>query len=160
MRDPLALTVFVVAALAIACGGSGRSAAADQAAHKIAVDGGSYTEVTPAGLAEMLSHKDFLLVNVHVPHEADIPDTDAALPFNDVDAMERRLPDKTAKVVLYCNSGRMSDIAARALVREGYANVWDLGGGMTAWQDAGYALLAGAASATTPAAGGSSLPSR
>ncbi len=155
MRDPLALTVFVVAALAIACGGSGRSSAADQAAHKIAVDGGSYTQVTPAGLAEMLSHKDFLLVNVHVPHEADIPDTDAALPFNDVDAMERRLPDKTAKVVLYCNSGRMSDIAARALVREGYANVWDLGGGMTAWQDAGYALLAGAASGRTPGAGGS-----
>lgn len=125
---------------------------------QVTVDGGSYTEVTPPRLAEMMTHKDFLLINVHVPRESDIPGTDDWLPFNDTNTMERRLPDKTAKVMLYCNSGRMSDIAARALVRAGYTNVWDLGGGMTAWQNAGYSLLAGRASAATPGAGGSTPP--
>ncbi len=158
MRGRLALLLAAMAAFAVACGSGGQATGSDQGIRKVTVDGGSNTEVSPARLTEMLLHKDFLLVNVHVPHDADIPDTDTWLPFNDADAMERRLPDKTAKVVLYCNSGRMSDIAARALVREGYTNVWDLGGGMTAWQEAGYSLLASAASGMTPGAGGSTPP--
>jgi len=35
----------------------------------------------------------------------------------------------------------MSAIAARELVREGYANVWNLDGGIIAWREAGYPLM-------------------
>jgi rhodanese-related sulfurtransferase len=34
----------------------------------------------------------------------------------------------------------MSSIAARALVKLGFTNVWNLDGGMIAWQEAGYPL--------------------
>jgi len=43
-------------------------------------------------------------------------------------------------VVLYCRSGRMSAIAARRLVRLGYRDVWELAGGMDAWQRQGLPL--------------------
>ncbi|MHB1133457.1 MAG: rhodanese-like domain-containing protein [Chloroflexota bacterium] len=103
--------------------------------------GGSYTDVSAAGLAAMLRQKDFLLVNVHIPYEGEIEPTDLFIPYNEVGENLGRLPqDKDARVVLYCRSGPMSDKAARVLVQEGYTDVWNLEGGMNSWRQAGYAL--------------------
>ena len=38
------------------------------------------------------------------------------------------LPDKSARILVYCRSGARSSGAARALVGLGYTNVYDLGG--------------------------------
>lgn len=101
-----------------------------------------YTDVTPAQLADMLKHKDFLFVNVHVPYEGEIADTDTFIPFADGEQRVADYPaDKTAKIVLYCRSGRMSTIVAQALVKAGYTNVWNLAGGMVAWGQAGLEIL-------------------
>jgi rhodanese-related sulfurtransferase len=106
---------------------------------RVPVDGGHYTNVSAAGLATMLAKKDFPLINVHVPYEGEIEGTDLFLPFDQVGANVARLPtDKSAKVVLYCRSGHMSAIAARALVGLGYTDVWNVDGGMIAWIRAGH----------------------
>ena len=105
-------------------------------------DGGSYTDVHPAGLASMLEAKDFPLVNVHIPYEGEIEGTDLFIPFNEIEAHLGELPsDPSAKLVLYCRTGGMSAIAARALVKLGYTNVWNLDGGMVGWTEAGYPLV-------------------
>jgi len=103
--------------------------------------GGNYTNTTTSGLAAMLAEKDFTLVNVHVPYEGDIPGTDLSIPFDQVGANLAQLPSRGAKLVLYCQSGRMSDIAARTLVTLGFRSVWNVDGGMIAWERAGYPLV-------------------
>lgn len=104
--------------------------------------GGSYTDVSVAGLATMLQTKRFVLINVHTPYEGEIPKTDISIPYDEIGAQFDRLPsDKHARVVLYCRSGHMSAIAARSLVTLGYTDVWNVVGGMVAWHDAGRPLV-------------------
>lgn len=107
------------------------------------VNGGSYQNVTPDELNVMLKSKDFVFINVHIPFEGDIADTDLSLPYDQItDPVNlAQLPaDQNAKIVLYCRSGRMSAIAAEALVSLGYTNIWNLDGGMVEWEQAGYEI--------------------
>lgn len=103
--------------------------------------GGSYTDVSPSGMAMMLKNKDFHLVNVHIPYEGEIENTDLFIPYNEIDKHMDRLPGKDAKIVVYCRSGSMSASAAETLVKSGYTSVWHLRGGMNEWQHAGYQIM-------------------
>lgn len=107
----------------------------------VAAAGGSYTDINPVELNGMLKEKAFTFVNVHIPFEGNIAQTDVSIPYNELDRYLGVLPaDKEAQVVLYCRSGRMSTEAAHTLVKLGYTNVWNLNGGMIAWEQAGYTL--------------------
>ncbi len=109
---------------------------------RVSASGGSYTNVTPAQLKQMLRQKDFFLVNVHVPYAGELAQTDAFIPYTDIEQNLAKLPtDKNAKILLYCSSGHMSGIAANTLIKLGYTNIWNLDGGMAAWQNAGYPLI-------------------
>jgi rhodanese-related sulfurtransferase len=115
----------------------------EAASEKVTVDGGSYTNVNADELNAMLKNKDFVFVNVHIPFEGDIANTDLSIPYDQITepANLSQLPaNKGAKIVLYCRSGRMSEIAAEALVKLGYTNIWNLQGGMLGWEQAGYSL--------------------
>jgi rhodanese-related sulfurtransferase len=108
---------------------------------EILLEDGTYTNITVAELQTMLQQKDFQLINVHIPDEGDLPDTDLSIPYNEIDQHLDQLPeDQNAKLVLYCRSDRMSTIAAEQLVDLGYTNVWNLKGGMVAWEQAGLPL--------------------
>ena len=108
----------------------------------VAVDGGSYRNVTAPELNAMLAQgKDFTFVNVHIPFAGDIAGTDKSIPYDEIEQNLSQLPaEKNAKIVLYCRSGRMSELAARVLVKLGYTNLWNLDGGMEAWQQAGFEI--------------------
>lgn len=102
----------------------------------------AYTDIGPAKLAGMLKQKDFLLINTHVPYEGEIEQTDLFLPFDRAAQLIDRLPaDMATKIVVYCRSDRMSRIAVEEWAKAGYTNLYNLNGGFSAWEAAGYPLL-------------------
>ena len=93
-------------------------------------------------LAHMLEQKDFELINVHIPYEGEIGETDAFIPFDEIEAHLDMLPaDRGARIVLYCKSGRMSEIAGEKLASLGFTNVSHVVGGFVAWAAEGRELL-------------------
>ena len=105
----------------------------------VSVPDGSYKNVSADELAAMLKNKDFVFINVHIPFAGDIAQTDLSIPYDEIEQNLSQFPtDKNAKVVLYCRSGRMSQIAAEKLVSLGYTNIWNLQGGMVDWEQAGF----------------------
>jgi rhodanese-related sulfurtransferase len=107
----------------------------------VSVAGGSYKNVEPKELNSLLKKKDFVLINVHIPFAGAIAKTDLSIPYDQIEQNLSQLPtDKDAKIVLYCRSGHMSQIAAEKLVSLGYTNIWNLKGGMNDWEQAGFDL--------------------
>jgi rhodanese-related sulfurtransferase len=90
----------------------------------------------------MLEKKDFFFVNVHTPYEGEIKNTDAFIVFDKIaDNLDKLPKNRTAKIVLYCRSGRMSEIAARELTQIGFSHVSHLSGGMIDWKKSGYEII-------------------
>ena len=89
----------------------------------------------------MLKTKDFTLVNVKTPYIGEISGTDLYIPYDQLTARAAELPAaKDAKILVYCRTGTTSAIAAQTLLDLGYTNVWNLDGGMVAWESSGRTL--------------------
>ena len=104
---------------------------------------GGYQTLTVDAFADILAKNksQYKIVNVHIPYEGEIEGTDAKIPYNDLNALMAGLPDKNAPIILSSRSGRMSEIACRALIEKGYTRVWDVSGGMIAWEASGRKIV-------------------
>jgi rhodanese-related sulfurtransferase len=141
-RKPgLLLGLLAVAALLVAACGAAGSEPKDSPTEDLAKNADGYVDISSEQLAGMLENKDVVLVNVHIPYEGEIPETDLFIPFDQITDYQDQLPDKDAPIVLYCRSGGMSTSAAQDLVALGYSNVYELDGGFRAWSEGGYELL-------------------
>jgi rhodanese-related sulfurtransferase len=84
--------------------------------------------------AARLGVDDAVVINVHTPYQGEIEGTGLFVPHDEI-ADDPRLPDrKDAEILLYCQTGRMSQTAAETLTGNGYTNVAHLEGGMRAWR--------------------------
>jgi len=97
-----------------------------------------------AGLkkAPTMSEKGFLLVDVRSVDEhagGYIPGTDFNIDFREIKSRHRELRAQPGEhIVVYCQSGHRSNIAAEALADLGYTHVYNVKGSMNAWLEAGY----------------------
>lgn len=51
--------------------------------------------------------------------------------------IETTVPDKSTELILYCGGGYRSALAADALQKMGYSNVYSMAGGWKAWKESG-----------------------
>jgi len=132
---------FVVLALLVAACGPTSEPGEAVTEQGFAKNADGYADISVDQLADLMTDKDFVLVNVHIPYEGEIPQTDLFIPFDEIAGHQAELPAKDAPIVLYCRSGSMSTTAAKVLADEGYTNVMEVDGGFNAWEAAGYELL-------------------
>jgi rhodanese-related sulfurtransferase len=79
---------------------------------------------------------------VKTPYIGEIEGTDLYIPYTQLAARASELPaDKGAKILVYCRTGTTSAIAAQTLIDLGYTNIWNLDGGMVAWEASGRTLV-------------------
>jgi len=143
----LMVALLALLAVAAACGSAGTDKGATEAApaasgQRVETEGGSYVNIAPQELRSMLSDDGFLLVNVYAGDGGKIEGTDLFIPYDQIAGRLGELPSqRDSQIVVYCRGGVSSAIAASTLVGLGYTNVWNLDGGMIAWEEAGYPLL-------------------
>ena len=138
----LILSAFAVLLAACDSGADNNAPRSGPLGTRVEMQGGAYTNISPVELNALLANKSFPLINVHIPYEGEIEKTDAFIAYDKIEKNLNKLPqDKSAQVVLYCRSGRMSQIAAEKLVQLGYSNVWNLDRGMLGWEQAGFPIV-------------------
>ena len=108
---------------------------------EVTTDNGSYRVVTVQELQTMLEKKDFTMVNVHIPFQGNITQTDLHLAYDVIEQNLNQLPqEKDAKILVYCLTSGMAKKAIATLLNQGYTNLWMLDGGTTSWEEAGLSL--------------------
>jgi len=137
MRKILGMTAISALLLTACSSGDEAAAPADGGG---AAPGPGYTVLAPAELQQMIDNGGVYLVNVHVPYEGELPNTDAFIPYTEISDRLSELPFDQQNVVIYCRSGNMSTEAAQAMVAAGAPQFYELGGGWYSWEDAGLPL--------------------
>ncbi|MGP0591836.1 rhodanese-like domain-containing protein [Nitrospira sp. T9] len=94
--------------------------------------------------ASQPKQKGFVLVDVRSPNEhmsGFIPGTDFNIDFREMQGRHQELNAKLDQhIVVYCQSGHRSNIAAETLMGLGYRHVYNVEGSMNAWTEAGYPI--------------------
>ena len=140
MKKIILLTIVIIALLLAGCGADNPTVENNP----VETEEEGYALITPEDLmAKMNEGRDlFLLINMHIPFEGNIPTTDLSIPYNDVAQNLSLLPeDKETELIIYCMSNRMAYIAADQLVQAGYTNLRLLDGGMIGWYGAGLPIV-------------------
>jgi rhodanese-related sulfurtransferase len=94
--------------------------------------------------ASQPNQKGFVLVDVRSPEEHQggfIPGTDFNIDFREIQNRHQELHvELDSHIVVYCQSGHRSNIAANTLMSVGYTNVYNVEGSMNAWEGAQYPI--------------------
>lgn len=85
---------------------------------------------------QLAQQEDAFILDVHTPEQTHIPDTNAFIPFDQIDDNLDKLPeDKSTPILVYCRSGSMSDQASQEIAELGYTQVYDLEGGLNSYRE-------------------------
>jgi rhodanese-related sulfurtransferase len=101
----------------------------------------AFESISPQEFYRLMQNENAFLIDVHVPEQKHLNGTDVWIPYDRLEEMQNLLPkDKNTLILVYCRSGHMSKIAASKLAEMGYKNIYDLDGGIIAWQKAGLPI--------------------
>jgi rhodanese-related sulfurtransferase len=90
-----------------------------------------YIKITAAEAKNMIDNEEVIIVDVRTQEEYDEVHIEGSILIPDT-SIEKLAPglltDKNAAILVYCRSGRRSEIASRQLIEMGYLKVYDFGG--------------------------------
>lgn len=106
------------------------------------------SEITVTELAEKVEqNQEFYLLDVRTQREYEagrLSFTNDLIPYDSLAHYHDKLPaDKQTTIYCFCRSGRRSGIAAEYLHSIGYNNVYNVKGGIIAWQNSGFKIVSG-----------------
>ncbi len=129
----LALLIIVGILIQISLGGSGENQNTIP---------GSIELLSPKEFEKIIQNESVFLLNVHTPYSGKINGTDEIIEdWENMDKYMEKLPmDVSVPIAVYCKSGRMSGEVANSLKEMGY-KVYDLNGGMNAWEESGRKII-------------------
>lgn len=105
-----------------------------------------FRDVEPAEATRLVNHDDAVFVDVRP-----VADFDKGRLINAVHVPAAEVPDRLdmlrkrgdKPLIVYCTNGLASARVAQTLVKAGFARVYNLKGGLTAWEGAGLPVLRG-----------------
>jgi len=122
------IMIFIIPAIFYLCAFSCNSTKTNSAAP----DGPVYRKIKAETAYQMMQEsKSFVLLDVRSMEEYLDRHIDGAIliPVNELEKRSAsELPDKNTLIFVYCRSGGRSANASRALVGQGYTQVYDIGG--------------------------------
>lgn len=106
-------------------------------------EGNHFKDVGITGAVTLLERDDLFVINTHVPYIGEIEGTDLiAENWQDIYSYQDELPsNKSTPILVYCRSGTMSSNVAKQLYELGYSQIYNLEGGMSAWQASGRKII-------------------
>ena len=149
-RDAVTSLIVMFAAMAAGCGAKAHNLEEQTAQNKLA----TVTTVGVEEFAEIMAQKDVRLIDVRTLNEyaeghlagaenIDVKAADFAQHIKDITPDREEVfgtangnTDEIVKVAVYCRSGKRSLMAAEQLAKQG-CTVYNLDGGILAWQKAG-----------------------
>jgi len=126
------IILFAIAALLAGCGmqKASESKQPDAGEPDVTEKEGEYRRISALEAQSMMSG-EVIILDVRTQEEYDEGHIENAMliPYELVGSnAEDVFADKDSTILIYCRSGRRSEIAARALIESGYTDVYDFGG--------------------------------
>jgi len=104
---------------------------------------GSIELLPPEEFEKVIQNESVFLLNVHTPYSGKINGTDEIIEdWENLDKYMEKLPmDVSIPIAVYCRSGKMSADASKQLLEMGYQKIYELDGGMIAWEESGGKII-------------------
>lgn len=104
---------------------------------------GSIELLPPEEFEKIIQNESVFLLNVHTPYYGKINRTDEIIEdWENLDKYMEKLPmDVSVPIAVYCRSGKMSADASKQLLEMGYQKIYELDGGMNAWEESGRKII-------------------
>ena len=127
-RNVVLVVIAAIAAVTLsACGGGG----------------GSFKTVDAVTFADAIAKPGVTVLDVRTAAEFASGHIDGAVNIDVQEGFQDGIAalDKTATYAVYCHSGNRSALASQQMVDAGFADVYNLDGGIVLWQANGYTLV-------------------
>lgn len=102
-----------------------------------------FKSVDPTGATQLINHQDAVVVDVREPNELSEGSiiNSTHIPLRDVEKNIKQLEKHRDKpVIVVCRTGSRSQAACASLKKHGFEEVYNLKGGIMAWQSASLPL--------------------